>query len=106
MIEGDKICKSLNTTDYLAFDELPKQIQIYNRNVDVGIEVQNLHEGIASHGEPFLQNIVNVFHNLASTGYLLLICSYAIAIILNYDRNDALNSLSFYLIPIAEIAWV
>ena len=91
LIEGDIIYKSINKDDFLSVDELPERIQIYHCNVDIDIDVENLHEGVASHGEPFLRNILNVF-DVGSVGYLLFICSYTIAIIPTYDRNGDLHS--------------
>ena len=91
MIEADKIYKSLNTNNYIDFEELPKLVHIYDHYMNIDIEERNLHEGVAIQGEPFLRNIY--FHNTHhSTGCLLIICSDVVAILPNYDRNGDLES--------------
>lgn len=67
LIEGDKICKLLHKDEYLAFDGLPKQLQIYNCDVHIGIEAETVHKGIASCRETFLGNILYNF-TMTSTG--------------------------------------
>ena len=90
LIEGDKLYKSLNKNDYLNVDELPRHIKIYNYNINIDMKLENLHEGIATHGVPFLQSIVNV-SNVCTTGFLMFLCNYTIAIIPSYDRNGDLT---------------
>ena len=55
-IEGDKIYKFLNKDDFLSVDELPRRIKIYNRNIDINIELQNLHEGVVPRGDHFYED--------------------------------------------------
>ena len=81
----------LNKDDFLSVDELPRRTKIYNRNIDINIELQNLHEGVASQGGSFLRDIVNVF-DLRSQGYLIFICSCTIAVIPSFGRNGDLSS--------------
>ena len=47
---------------------------------------ETLHEGVAFLGELFLRNIYALFHN--STGCLLFICNYAVAIIRYSTTRD------------------
>ena len=63
----------------------------YNYNIDINIELQNLYEGVASNGESFLVDIVNV-SDVCSQGYLIFICSYTIAVIPSFDRNEYRSS--------------
>ena len=91
LIEGDKIYKFLNKDGFLSVDELLRRIKIYNCNIDENIELQNLHEGVASQGESFLRNSVNVC-DVCSQSYLMFICSYTIAVIPSFGRNGDLNS--------------
>ena len=58
----------LNKDNFLSVDELPRRIKIYNCNIDKNMELQNLHEGVASQGESFLRSIVNV-SDVCSQGY-------------------------------------
>ena len=91
LIEDDKIYKFLNKDDLLSVDELPKRIKIYNRNIDINIEMQNLYEGVASQGGSVLGDIVNV-SDVRSQGYLIFICNYTIAVIPSFRRNGDLSS--------------
>ena len=100
MTEGDKLYKFLNKDDFLSVDVLLRRIKIYNCNIDVNIELQNLHEGVASQGESFLRSIVNV-SDICSQSNLIFICSYTIAVIPSFGRNGDLNSY-FCLIHIAD----
>ena len=79
----------LNKDDFSSVDELPRRIKIYNCNIDINIELQNLHEGVASQGESFLRNIVNV-SDVCSQGYLIFICGYTIAVIPSFGRNGSI----------------
>ena len=100
LIEGDKICKFLNKDGFLSVDELLRRIKIYNCNIDENIELQNLHEGVASQRESFLRNIGNV-SDVCSQSNLIFICSYTIAVIPSFGRNGDLNSY-FCLIHIVD----
>ena len=68
-----------------------RQKQVCNYNINIDISIQNLHEGILTPGFPFLQSIVNG-SNIRSTGFLIFVCSYTIAIIPSYNRNGQLNA--------------
>ena len=81
----------LNKDNFLSVDELPRRIKIYNCNIDKNMELQNLHEGVASQGESFLRSIVNV-SDVCSQGYLIFICGYTIAVIPSFGRNGDLSS--------------
>ena len=100
MTEGDKLYKFLNKDDFLSVDVLLRRIKIYNCNIDINTELQNLHEGVASQGESFLRNIVNV-SDVCSQSNLIFICSYTIAVIPSFGRNGDLNSY-FCLIHIVD----
>ena len=54
LTEGGKIYKFLNKDDFLSVNELPRRMKIYNCNIDINIELPNLHEGVTSQGENFL----------------------------------------------------
>ena len=43
LIKGDKIYKFLNKDDFLNVNELPKRIKSYYCNININIELQNLH---------------------------------------------------------------
>ena len=70
---------------------MPRGIKIYNRNIDINIEFQNLHEGVASQDESFLRDIVNI-SDVCIQGYLIFICSYTTAVIPSFGRNGDLSS--------------
>ena len=63
LIEGDNLYKSLNKVSFLSVDDLPREIQIFQYIVRVEMKVENLHDGLAFLGKPFLKNI------LAISGY-------------------------------------
>ena len=50
LIKGYKIYKLLNKDDFLNVNELPRRVKSYNCNIDINIELQNLHKGVASRG--------------------------------------------------------
>ena len=91
LIESEKIYKFLNKDDFLSVIELPRRIISYNCNIDINIELQNLHEGVASQGGCFLQDTVKV-SDVCRQGYLIFICSYTIVVISSFDRNGDLSS--------------
>ena len=77
--EGGNLYNSLNKESFLNVDHLPRQIYIFQYSVNLEMTEKTLHEGIALLGEPFLRNIFPLSHN--STGCLLFICNYVVAII-------------------------
>ena len=57
------ICWPLDKLSFLSVDDLPREIQIFQYIVRVEMKVENLHDGLAFLGKPFLKNI------LAISGY-------------------------------------
>ena len=84
--EGDNLYKSLKKESFLSVDDLPRQIYIFRYIVNIWIPKDTVHEGVAFLGEPFLRNIFPLCHN--STGCLLFICNYAVAIIRYSTTRD------------------
>ena len=72
LIQGGNLYKPLNKESFLSVDDLPREIHIYQYTISVEMKLENLHDGVAFLGEPFLRN---------GTGCSLLICNYATAII-------------------------
>ena len=95
MIKGNKIYKFLKKDDFLNVKELPRRIKSYNCNIDINIELQNLHEGVASQGQYFTEDAI-IISDACRQGYLIVI------VISSFDRNGDL-SCSFLLIQIAEM---
>ena len=48
LIKGDKIYKFLNKDAFLNVNELPRRIKSSYCNININIELQNLHEVVAS----------------------------------------------------------
>ena len=94
----------LHEDDLVSVDELPRMIKIYDSNIDINIELQNLQEGVASQVESFSQDIVSA-SDVCCQGYLIFICSYTIAVILSFGTNGDLSSY-FCLMHIAEAIMV
>ena len=86
MIKGDKIYQFLNKDDFLKVNELSKTIESYsNSNIDINIELQNLHERIASQGQYFIKHTI-IISDAYRQGYLILV------VISSFDKNGDLSS--------------
>ena len=80
MIKGDKIYKFLNKDDFLNVNELPRRIKSYNCNIDINIELQNLHDRVASQGQYFIEHTI-IISDACRQGYLIVV------VISSFDRN-------------------
>ena len=72
--------KSWTCRDHLNVDHLPQQVEIFQKTVNLEILQENLPDSIAVYGDSFL---IDVFANAkvnATTGCILLLCSYSIAL--------------------------
>ena len=74
--------KSLKCRDYLNVDQLPRQVKIFQRVVNLDISEENLHDSIAVYGDSFLTNVFTVSNVNTSSGCILILflCSYAVAL--------------------------
>ena len=59
LVEGDKLYKLLGFQGYLNVEELPRQVKIFERTVNLEILEENLHDSVAVYGESFLTDIFN-----------------------------------------------
>ena len=86
LIKGDKIYQFLNKDDFLNVNESSKTIESYsNSNIDINIELQNLHERIASQGQYFIKHTI-IISDAYRQGYLILV------VISSFDKNGDLSS--------------
>ena len=61
-------------------DHLPQQVKIVRKTVNLEILQENLPDSVAVYGDSFL---IDVFENAkanATTGCILLLCSYSVAL--------------------------
>ena len=80
LVESDKFYKSLKCRDYLNVDQLPRQVKIFEHTVNLDILEENLHDSIAVYGDSFLTNVFTVSNVNTSSGCILFLCSYAVAL--------------------------
>ena len=85
LIKGDKIYKFLNKDGFLNVNELPRRIKSYYCNININIELQNLHEGVASQGQYFIKHTI-IISDAYRQGYLILV------VISSFDKNGDLSS--------------
>ena len=71
IIKNDRIYNSLNESSFLSADYLPTEIKMLQYILDLEMEKENLHDGLASPGEPFLRNIFAMSNE--TSGCLLFI---------------------------------
>ena len=60
-------------------DQLPRQVEIFERTVNLGILEENLHDSIAVYGDSFHTDFFNASNLNTSSGCLFL-CSHAVAL--------------------------
>ena len=84
MIKGDKIYKFLNKDGFLNVNELPRRIKSYYCNININIELQNLHEGVASQGQYFIKHTI-IISDAYRQAYLIVV------VISSFDRNGDLS---------------
>ena len=72
--------KSLKCCDYFNVDQLPWQVKIFERTVNLDILEEHLHDSIAVYGDSFLTDVFTVSNVNTSSGCILFLCSYAAAL--------------------------
>ena len=80
LFEGYKLYKLLKCHDYLNVDQLPRQVKIFERTVNLDILEENLHDSIAVYGDSFLTDVFTVSNGNTTSGCILFLCSYAVAL--------------------------
>ena len=80
LVEGDKLHKLLGFQGYLNVEELPCQVKIFERTVNLEILEENLHDSVAVYGNSFFTDVFNNSIVSNSSGCILFLCSYAIAL--------------------------
>ena len=93
LAEGDKLYKLLAFQGYLNAEELPCQVKIFERTVNLEILEENLHDSVAFYGDSFLTDVFNNSNVNNSSECILFLCSYAVALF-KYV-NEAGNSAYF-----------
>ena len=61
-------------------EELPRQVKILERTINLEILEENLHDSVAVYGDCFLTNVFNTSNVNNSSRCLLFLCSYAVAL--------------------------
>ena len=64
----------------LSVDQLPRQVEIFERTVNLGILKENLHDSIANYGDSFRTYFFNASNLNTSSGCTLFLCSHAVAL--------------------------
>ena len=80
LVKGDKLYKSLKCHDCLNVDQLPRQVKLFERTVNLDILDENLHDSIAVYGDSFLSDVFTVSNVNTSSCCILFLCSYAVAL--------------------------
>ena len=80
LVEEYKLYKLLKCHDYLNVDQLPRQVKIFQRSVNLDISEENLHDSIAVYRDSFLTDVFTVLNVNTSSGCILFLCSYAVAL--------------------------
>ena len=86
--------KLLGFQGYLNVEELPRQVKIFERTVNLEIQEENLHDSVAVYGDSFLTDVFNNSIANNSSGCILLLCCNAVALF-KYG-NAAGNSAYFF----------
>ena len=87
-VEGDKLYKSLKCRDYLNVDQLPRQVKIFERTVNLDILEENLHDSITLYGDSLLTDVFTVLNVNTSSGCILFLCSYTVALFRYVNGRD------------------
>ena len=64
----------------LNVEELPRQVKIFERTVNLEILRENLYDSVAVYGDSFLTDVFNNSNVNNSSGCILFLCSYAVAL--------------------------
>ena len=79
LVEGDKLYKLLGFQGYLNVEELPPQVKIFERTVNLEILEENLHDSDADADSkvPRFVFMVSVFKELINSGpyYICVACN-------------------------------
>ena len=78
----------LKCCDYLNVNQLPQQVKIFERTVNLDILEENLHDSIAVYGDSFLTDVFTVSNVNTSSGCILFLCSYAVALFRHVNGRD------------------
>ena len=87
---------------YLDVEELPRHVKIFERTVNLEILEENLHDSVAVYGDSFLTDIFNKSNLNNSSGCILLLYNYVVALF-KYV-NAVVNSTRSFLTHTVEIA--
>ena len=103
LVKGDKLYKLLGFQGYLNAEELPRQVKIYERTVNLEILKENLHDSVAAYDRNyFLTDVFNNSNVNNSSGCILFLCSYQL-LYLNMWMQQVIHNISF-LIRTVEMA--
>ena len=80
IVEGAKLYKLLGFQGYLNGKELPRQVKIFEVTVNLEILEENLHDIVAVYGYSSWTDVFNNSNVNNSSGWILFLCSYAIAL--------------------------
>ena len=80
LVKGDKLYKLLGFQDYLNEEELPRQVKIFERTVNLEILEENPHDSVAVYRDSFLTDLFNISNVNNSSGCILFLCSFAIVL--------------------------
>ena len=94
LVKVYKLYKSLNSPGYLNVDQLPRQVQIFTQTVNLEILEENLLDSIAVYGDPFLTDVFNISNVNNSSGSILFLFSYAVAMFKNVNGT---GNVSYFL---------
>ena len=84
----------MNFQGYLNVDQLPRQVQICRHTANLEILEENLHDGIAVFGNSFLTDLFDSFNANNSSGCILFLCSYAVAM---FKHVNEAGNVSYFL---------
>ena len=60
LVKGDQLYKLLGFQDNLNEEELPRQVKIFERTVNLEILEGNPHDSVAVYGDSFLTDLFNI----------------------------------------------
>ena len=68
-------------------------MQIFRHTVNLEILEENLHDGIAVFGDSFLTDVFNISNANNSSGFILFLCSYAVAM---FKHGNGAGNVSYF----------
>ena len=72
-------------------NQLPQQVKIFEHTVNLDILEENLHDSIAVYGDSFLTDVFTVSNVNTSSGSILFLCSYAVALVRHVNKRDSVT---------------